>query len=340
MTVQSVVAVGLTVFSFCIAALIARYRLLGYWGWIIASAVVALGGVLALWDAPDQAGSLTATLFVLVIAAPLTLLNRARRAARHGQWRKAARLHRWAAVLHPSPWTRFGAALTGEGPEGYATALTRIEATGSRKQRALASLLLAHEQRDWERLLMLSRARDVGFSEAKPREIRALGELGHREEMVKTYLDAARSLLRNARQECMLFVFAFTGRVDRVRQLLEGPLADTDTDSKSYWTAVARLQNDNNDEGARSMLERLAETSTQVRVRRSAAHQLRHTSRQVSLPLALRAESQHALDAMNHLRADHLTQWVERTRPARMKAALCLIVLAIIWAVLQRYFGW
>src|SRR5262245_60292704 len=102
MAVPSVVAVGFIVLSFCIAALIARYRLLGHFGWIIASAIVALGGLVALWFTPDLAGWVTATLFVLLIAAPLSLLNRARRAAQRGQSRKAVRLHRWAAFLHPS----------------------------------------------------------------------------------------------------------------------------------------------------------------------------------------------------------------------------------------------
>jgi hypothetical protein len=252
MPIQSVVAVGFILLSVCIAAAKVYFRLSDLWGWLIATASVVLGGILALWYAPDWAGWLTATPFVLLIVFPQTLLNRAVLAAQRGEWSKAARLHTWAATLHPSPWMRFGAtvrrAVSVNGPDGYAAALTQIEATGSRRQKALARLLLSHEQRDWERLLGLSRERDVGFSLAKPHEIRALGELGRLDEMVQTYQRAAKWLLPEGRHECMLFVFAFTGRVQCVQQLLDGPLSSTDNDSKTYWVAVARLRTDPDDQ--------------------------------------------------------------------------------------------
>ena len=148
----------------------------------MASALVALGGIPALWLAADWAGWFTATLFVLLIASPLALLDRARLAAQRGQWKRAARFHWWAYLLHPTPWTRFGLilrrALSDDRPGAYLAALTQIEATGSRNQKALSRLMRAQEQRDWEGLLMLSRTGEVGLSEAKPHEIRALGELG------------------------------------------------------------------------------------------------------------------------------------------------------------------
>jgi len=256
MAVQSMVAFAFILLSVCLAALI---RLLsGRLGWIIANVVVVLGGILALWLAPDWAGWLTAGLFALLVAYPLTLLDRARFAEQRGRWKKAARLWRFAVLVHPSPWTRFHSAirqaLSANGPGAYTAALKQIEATGSRTQKALARLLLAHEQRDWETLLVLSRAGDVDFAEAKPREIRALGELGHLDEMVEAYQNAKRWLFFRSRQECMLFVFAFTGRIEHVQQLVDGPLVGLDEESKTYWIAVARLRRDGNDEAARSML--------------------------------------------------------------------------------------
>jgi hypothetical protein len=59
----------------------------------------------------------------------------------------------------------------------------------------MARLLLAHEERDWDTVLRLSRDGDFGVAEAKPREIRALGELGRLDEMVQTYEDAAKRLV-------------------------------------------------------------------------------------------------------------------------------------------------
>src|SRR5262245_16113878 len=191
MGMQSILALGFILFSASLAVFMTRRRILGRWSWIIANALVVLGGVLALWLAQDWAGWLTVALFAVLVLAPSTLLGRARLAAQRGQWTKAARLHCWALILHPSPWTRFGLilrrALSKDATSGYVTALTQIEATGSQKQKALARLMLAHEQRDWERLLTLARAGNVDLSEAKPREVRALGELGRRDEMLRAY---------------------------------------------------------------------------------------------------------------------------------------------------------
>jgi hypothetical protein len=345
MAIQSVVAVGFILLSVCIAAGITRYRVAGHVGWIIAAALVALGGVLALWLAQDWAGWLTATLFILLIASPLEFLVLARRAAQSGQWKKAAHLQRWAALLHPSPWTRFGAALSralsAEGPSAYAAALARIEATGAPKQKALARLMLAHERRDWERLLALSHDQGLPFSDSKTHEIRALGELGCLDEMVQAYEKAAKWLLPPNRRECMLFVFAFTGRVAPVQQLLDGPLFAIDDDSKTYWMAVARHRGDHNDEAARSMLRKLSETGTPDRVRRSAAQQLRQASQETSLSLSLSEESARAVDAISPVdrsRVEELQQWAKRTRKARLRAALIFLLIIIIWVVLQNYY--
>jgi len=237
MAIQSMVAVGFILLSICVALLMARQRVLGHAGWIIASVLVALGGVMAVWLAPRWAGWLSAALFFLLIATPRTLMNRAKHAVEHGEWKKAARLYRGASVLHPSPWTSYNAAfsraLSGDGTGTHTTALTHIEATGTPKQRALARLVLAQEQRDWQRMLALSRIGDVPFSVAKPRELRALAELGRLDEMVQTYQKAKKSLPIPVHFDCMLLVFVFTGCAERVQQLLEGPLFPIDEDTRT-----------------------------------------------------------------------------------------------------------
>jgi tetratricopeptide (TPR) repeat protein len=243
MAIQSVVVVGLISLCGTIAVGMTRHGVLGRWGWVAANAVVVFGGLLALALALDWAGWLTGALFALLVVAPLALFDRARRAAQRGQWKKAARLHEWAVLLHPSAWARLGLGLrrarSVDGPAGYVAALMRIEATGSDKQKASARLMLAHERRDWDGLLELARAQDVDFSEAKPREIRALGELSRLDEMVRTYQDAEKWLLAPSRQECRLFVFAFTGRTEAVQQALGGGLSAMDDEAKAYWGAVA-----------------------------------------------------------------------------------------------------
>ena len=347
MALQPMITVGFILLSVWIAGLTTRRRLLGHLGWQMASAVVALGGMLANWLTPDWAGWSTATLFVLLVAAPLECLARASGAAQRGQWKKAARFHSWAALLHPTPWTRFGAALartrSTDGPAGYTAALQKIEATGSRKQKTLARLLLAHDQRDWDRLLMLSRAADIALAEVKPREIRALGELGRLEEMVQTYRAAAKWLLPPIRRECMLFVLAFTGGVERVQQLLDGPLSAIGDESKTYWLAVVRVRRDPNDNAGRSMLRELSAGSIQDGVARSAARHLRQASEGRNVSLSLSDDAQRAVAAIGAAegsRLHELRQWNKRTRRARVIAALCLTLLAVVWAVLQAHYGW
>jgi hypothetical protein len=345
MTIQSMVAVGFILLSICVALTMARQRVLGHFGWIIASALVALGGVVALWLAPSWAGWLSAALFVLFIAAPRTLLNRARRAAERGQWKRAAHLYGWASLLHPSPWTSFDVAfsraLSAGGTGAHTTALSHIEATGSPKQRALARLVLAQEQRDWQGMLALSRIGDVPFSEAKPREIRALAELGRLDEVVQTYQKAEKSLPIPVRRDCMLLVFMFTGRAKRVEQLLESPLSSIDGDTRTYCIAVARLRRNPNDEAACAMLEKLSATGTSVRIRRSAAQYLEQA--ETGVPPTLSEESERAVDTISPLsapRIERFLQWQRQTRKARLTAALLLILITIIWAVLQARYGW
>jgi hypothetical protein len=342
MAIQSVIALGFISLSACTAALLGSRRFTGRLGWIVANALVLLGGGLALWFAPDWAGWLTAIFFALLVALPLALLGQSKLAAQRGQWKRAARLHRWAAYFHPSPWTRFGAIVRTHGPTEYAAALTQIESSGSRKQRALARVMLAHERRDWSGLLILSRAGDVPCAEAKPREIRALGELGRLDEMVQIYQKAARWLPLDNLRECTLFVLAFTGRVEGVQQMLDRPFLTIDDASKTYWTGVARLRRDIHDEAGRSMLRRLTETDTPEGVRRSAAQQLQQADREPGLSLSLTGDSARAIDAMRPVDGwpDQLQQWVKRTRKARFRAALLLILLFMIWAALQTYYGW
>ncbi|HXE68381.1 MAG TPA: hypothetical protein VN523_03420 [Hyphomicrobiaceae bacterium] len=347
MAIQAVVVVGLISLSGAVAVRMTRHGLLGRWGWIVANGVVVLGGILALAFALDWAAWLTAALFALLVVSPLALLDRARVAAQRGQWQKAARLHEWAVLLHPSPWARIGLrlrrALSTDGPAGYVAALRRIEATGSGKQKAFARLMLAHERRDWDGLLALARAQDVDFSEAKPREIRALGELGHLDEMVRTYADAEKWLLPQSRQECTLLVFAFTGRVEAVQQLLDGALSAMDDAAKAYWIAVARLGADRHDEVARATLRRLGETGASDGVRRSAAQHLQRADLAGETVPSRSEETERIVERLLKVSSHRLRG--QQDRPPLFKAnakahirGFLLLALIILLALLQRYF--
>ena len=354
MTLQSTVALSLIAVSalMSVPALVQRFS--AAWGLLIAHTLVVLGGVLALWFAEEWAGWLTAALFALLIACPIILGGKAELATQRGQLRWAARLQQWAAFLHPSPLMRFGLALsrarTAHGPNAEEAALMEVEATGSRTQKALARLLLAEERRDWERLLVLSRSADLNDTEAKPRELRALGELGRLDEMVLTYKGAGRSI-SPWRPGCMLYVFAYTGREEGVQQLLAGPLSRIEDDSKNYWLAVAKLRKDHNDETAHSMLKTLSEAGLRDRLRRGAAQLVELVSQNAYVPPSLGEENARTVDALvkgpvdraplvkgpldRTLSWEEFWQQYKRRMRARLIPTACFLVIGLMLIVIS-----
>jgi hypothetical protein len=232
-------------------------------------------------------------------------------------------------------------ALSKDATHGYEAALVGIEAASSQKQKALVRLMLAQEQRDWERLLTLARAGDVELSEATLREVRALGELGRGDDMVRAYQGAEKWLLLQNRQECMLFVLAFTGRLEGVRHLLDGPLSAADDESKTYWLAVARLRADRGDAAARSMLRRLSETASD-RVRRSARWQLQQACQEGKAWLPLAEETERIVNALNQGLSQRFRgrqepkQWSKWSKKVHLRGFMLLILIFIV-AVVARY---
>jgi hypothetical protein len=307
----------------------------------MANALVVLGATFSLVFTPAWTGSITAALFAVLIVCPFALLAQARHASRRGQWPKAARLLGWAVLLHPTAWTRFelmlSRAQSADPEQGYQVALARIEATGSPKQMAFARLLLAQERRDWRALVSLARAGNVEFSEAKPREIRALGELGQLADMVHTYQSAERWLLLAKRHECLLFVCAFTGRLGCVQHLLDRPLVAENEDVKAYWMAVARLRADREDLAARATLQGLAEGSLEARMRRSAAEQLQRADQAAPPFPPVAQETERLIDTMLLDSRQNRPPRLKWSTKAHVRGFL-LLVLIILLAVLQRYY--
>ena len=96
----------------------------------------------------------------------------------------------------------------------------------------------------------------------------------------------------------MLLMFAFSGRVERVQQLVDRPLYATDDASKPYWLAVARLRRDRNDVAARSMLTKPSEMAAPGRVRREAAQQLQRADQEDKPLPVLAEETERLLDSI------------------------------------------
>jgi len=69
-------------------------------------------------------------------------------------------------------------------------------------------------------------------------EIRALGELGHIDEMITTDASAESGLSAGNLPFCRLYVLAFSGRADAVRSLLSRQLRFVRPRNKVYWIFV------------------------------------------------------------------------------------------------------
>jgi hypothetical protein len=157
--------------------------------------------------------------------------------------------------------------------------------------------------------------------------------------MVESCQKAEKWLWLDSRQACMLFVFAFTGRVQCVQQLLDGPLSATDNDSKTYFVAVARLRTDPDDEAARAMLTKVGETGTPDGVRRSAVQQLQRTYQEDKV-FPLPAETERIIDGMirRHSNQQERRRQVMRSRQQVKLLLFIMLIYLIIIIALHRYY--
>ncbi|MFS8070756.1 MAG: hypothetical protein ACMG6S_30690, partial [Byssovorax sp.] len=224
------------------------------WGWAVATGlvlVVAGAGVLLF---PRHAGHAAGSLWLLFVAIPSIGYGLVVRLGNRQRYADAARLASVLRFLHPADgwWDRprllRALALAQAGAFAEATAtLESLEASSKR---------LAREARV-HRLRMQSRWEDVlGWLRANVPEaeilgdpamlfvyLRALGELGELDELVLSFRSAEPLLARagSGRDVALLFVFAFTGRAERVASLFRGPLTSYSPALQSFWLATADL---------------------------------------------------------------------------------------------------
>ncbi len=224
------------------------------WGWAVATGlvlVVAGAGVLLF---PRHAGHAAGSLWLLFVAIPSIGYGLVVRLGNRQRYADAARLASVLRFLHPADgwWDRprllRALALAQAGAFAEATAiLESLEASSKR---------LAREARV-HRLRMQSRWEDVlGWLRANVPEaeilgdpamlfvyLRALGELGELDELVLSFRNAEPLLARagSGRDVALLFVFAFTGRAERVASLFRGPLTSYSPALQSFWLATADL---------------------------------------------------------------------------------------------------
>jgi rhomboid protease GluP len=249
--------------------------------WLGINTLVILAGAAGLHWWPEQAGTLAAVVFVPFVLAPIVLSNLSRKASLQNKPERAALLARLAALLHPAARTRFNAAVTTAhacpSPQAQIEALGRLAAASSPAERFQLEALQLRLAGDWRGLLAHLRRTPLGSPQLDVLEIRALGELGRIDEMVRCW-DAARERLQGSDMtDAQLFVLAFSGRPGGVATMLQRAQRSLDDDAKSYWLALSQRAAGEPEGLWRPILDRLAASASTTAIRDRAATKLRES---------------------------------------------------------------
>ncbi len=255
-----------------------------YRSWSQASvhaAVIALAAS-ALWLMPSPIGNavgVAAGLALLVlVAVPSGLLICAGRRERRGLLHDAARYRRYAAIIHPTSDMKFGAtyaaASAHDDPPTAIAALQALSGRRSTAQRLVVQMEILRLQNRWLDMLALAAAHPEHWASLALAELRALGELGRVDDMVRRYDQIRGQLFAGHQSVALAYVVAFAGRVD----LLDGmdALATHPFEIENFagWRAAALARHASTRDEGRAALTELAATATTPKARSFARRQL------------------------------------------------------------------
>lgn len=191
---------------------------------------------------PHEAGFVAGAASVLALT-PWMLGRIAYRRGLAGYTGAAAFYLRLACVLHPSSKMRFESSFLDAQAlrqiEKKIAAYRALALRASPEQFSLLNLWIPLAYGDWEGVLGQIRSADEMLPVMKLLGVRALGELGRVDDMVKTYAAPGAKLPAIGLQFCRLYILAFGGRIDAVRALLDRQLGFLSPTSKAYWVFVA-----------------------------------------------------------------------------------------------------
>lgn len=312
MTLQFVLVAGVVCLSSYSAFALISFRYYGYMPVLLAHISVIAGSFLAWFYTEAWAGWLALALYALFVIGPQTIRSQSASKVRQ--------------------------AVNRSNTNDIVDALSKIEAEGYRSQRTAARLSSAYETCRWSDLLALSRAQDGNPIDAKMSEIRSLGELGRANEMVLTYQAAARFLPPSFNTFAQLVVFACTGTLEGVQHLLRHSNLKMDYDSHTYFTALARLMNNRDDELGRAMMQLLSKTAIQDRLRRLALHHIEISNGSLEWPIQpLSQDSKQYIGAMLQALLE-LQQKKRERKTASLRAFFILILISIAVGLIEALF--
>jgi membrane associated rhomboid family serine protease len=277
MDLQLLVAINLMSLSALAIIAILMQRSMGFVSWIATHAVVVIVGVVALVWSPRWSGTIVATASIPLVFAPSLLVFLAQRYSLSNRKRKAAFCCQLLSYLHPTAPMRFVAAAAKAQLQptidAEVAALRELGARTSPGRMALLQASIARAQDDWQGVLENLQRQNGTASDLKALEVRALGEIGRTDEMVRMYAAAKSKLIGAHRYLSQLFVLAFCGRRESVKLLLEQRLSVLAPEAKDYWTAIAAKAAGTDDEWRR-LFGQLADAPEDTTSRRSARRHL------------------------------------------------------------------
>ncbi|WP_442755039.1 rhomboid family intramembrane serine protease [Methylocystis sp. JAN1] len=276
MDFQTILAVNLMALSALsiLLGLVQRRRELT--SFALVNGLVLLVGGFALWAYPQEAGGLVSLVFFPLVAAPLALGALQAHYARAGRLEAAARCADLMAFFHPSPAMRLSAAFARaaaiDDPREKARAFAALAAEAPAEQAAVIETRLLADRGDWEKALVLAQNPE-NARQLSGYRLRALGETGRIEEMIRDYARSADSTPLEQTVFSWLFVLAFAGRPHAVEELATRVMR-LDPDAAAYWVAISRRQA-GDEASARAAFEGLAvsrkETPAAIAARRQLA---------------------------------------------------------------------
>jgi rhomboid protease GluP len=278
MTLQFLIVLGIQAISAVSFVVLMIYRPVGEFSWAVVHAFMVCLSAVALhweWSAP-----LVLAFYVPLVVLPTLLSETSQSFANQGRTREAQRYLQLAAAFHPTPRVRFNAALARatahDDAETVLVELGHLFDHASPTQRHMIEALGLAAQHRWAEAAALLTAHPKAATALRPLHLRALGELGRIDEMVRLYGEVRTTMLGADSSNSLLFVAAFAGRHGVIDHLFRTELADLDAQSQSYWRTIAAQSSSAPDETRAVTLAALASTARDAKIRRAATHRLAH----------------------------------------------------------------
>jgi rhomboid protease GluP len=270
-------------------------------GWRLAALAVLLVTGAAWILKPETAGFIGAGAWFALLLVPLVGLRKAADLVVQQRYAAAWRLVRALRFLHPADGfferSRLLQALDFAQRGDFATAIARIDSLRN-NQTHVGRQAIAQTFRirgDWNGLLAWVRDElPPGIMQTdfalQPLYLRALGETGSRDELLREFTTNARRMSPAAEEVglydlSLLPVLAFAGRLRALSNLLETKLRKLSRDTKEFWIGTGELAAGEAKAG-RSRLEALHATTGDALIRAEAASRLGRTNEIAPGPLS------------------------------------------------------